>query len=110
MKSLLERFEKKYIPVPESGCWLWTGSTFFGGYGQIWDSERKVKEGAHRVSWKLHKGPILDGFYVLHRCDVPCCVNPDHLFLGTLTDNQNDCVRKGRHVPGMNSTLTKNEV
>lgn len=75
------------------GCWLWTGDTS-GGYGAIKDAGRKIM--AHRFSYKLHYGPIEDGKLVLHQCDVPQCVRPDHLFVGTDADNQRDCFTKGR--------------
>lgn len=94
MKTLLERFTDKYIPVTESGCWLWIGATFKGGYGQIKHGDKRIS--AHRVSWELSNGEVPDGLQVCHHCDVTCCVNPGHLFVGTNSDNQRDAYSKGR--------------
>lgn len=98
MTTLRERFDSKYEPVPEAGCWLWTGKLNDKGYGRL--SRGARGEGwhyAHRVSYELHVGPA-GGLHVLHRCDVPCCVNPSHLFLGTQADNNRDRDGKGRQV------------
>lgn len=81
-------------------CWLWTGARKGGKwtYGILGSRAIRVApEAAHRVSWELHYGPIPDGANVLHRCDNPPCVNPQHLFLGTLKDNTRDMLQKGRH-------------
>ena len=59
-----------------------------------------IQDRAHRYSWEIHKGPIPDGLFVLHRCDVPACVNPSHLFLGNNQENVDDMMNKGRHVSG----------
>lgn len=102
MKTLFERFEEKYIPEPNSGCWLWTARACGTGYGEIY-VEGKIKR-AHRVAYELHKSSIPEdkatahGVCVLHRCDTPLCVNPDHLFLGTNADNMADKAKKGRAV------------
>jgi len=61
-------------------------------------STRRRQHKAHRVSWMLHHGPILDKLHVLHKCDNPPCVRPDHLFLGTNGDNVRDCYQKGRRI------------
>ena len=95
-RPLAERFHEKYMPEPMSGCWLWTGGTNERGYGIIGVTAYKGDK-AHRVSWRIHRGDIPEGVNVLHRCDVPACVNPEHLFLGTLRDNMRDCVAKGRN-------------
>lgn len=76
------------------GCWLWTAATFAYGYGIFRVDGRN--QYAHRVAWELTNGPIPDGLSCLHRCDVPGCVNPDHLFLGTQGDNARDRNAKGR--------------
>ena len=78
------------------GCWLWTRSITNSGYGDIGRTPYEKGWLAHRLSWAIHNGPILDGLYVLHTCDVRLCVNPDHLFLGTHQDNMNDMEEKGR--------------
>jgi hypothetical protein len=90
-----EYIAKNSIPEPNSGCWLWTGSVNNWGYGR--GRARGLRErGAHRISFRAHRGPISPGLLVLHRCDTPSCVNPDHLFLGTTSDNSKDMVAKGR--------------
>jgi hypothetical protein len=78
------------------GCWLWRGTVGTHGYGQIRFGGRLWR--AHRLAYTLTYGPIASrDVYVCHRCDVTRCVRPDHLFLGTNSDNQRDAVRKGRH-------------
>jgi hypothetical protein len=90
----LERFERKYIPVTESGCWIWLGGLQGKGYGQFTLKNKRVK--AHRFSFEQFVGEIPDGMLVCHHCDVMCCVNPAHLFVGTNSDNMSDCANKGR--------------
>lgn len=106
-----QRFEGLYTPVPATGCWLWTGSVNRGGYGKTKVDRKHIT--AHRWSWILHKGDIPDGLHVLHRCDVPACVNPDHLFIGTNQDNVDDRQRKdrqGKFVPIPKRVLTDEQV
>lgn len=95
------RFLAKAIPEPNTGCWLWCGKVNKEGYGRLGALKQMCL--AHRVSYVLFVGPIADGLCVLHRCDVPGCVNPDHLFLGTLADNNLDKVSKGRQPRGQDS-------
>lgn len=96
MKSTMERFNDKYTPVTESGCWLWIGAVRGDdNYGAMRVNGKTV--GAHRVSYILHKGEIPKGAQVLHKCDVRYCVNPDHLFIGTQKDNIRDMLNKNRN-------------
>lgn len=81
-------------PVPESGCWLWEGSTGSHGYGDI-RIHYKLHL-AHRLSYEAFVGPIPDGMFVMHKCDVRSCVNPDHLSIGTHQQNMADKCDKGR--------------
>lgn len=97
VKGELARFEAKYVPEPNTGCWLWTAALNTYGYGKMGRTREEGPEGAHRIAWRLLKGPIPLGMFVLHRCDMPACVNPEHLFLGTQADNIRDSVIKGRH-------------
>jgi hypothetical protein len=94
MKTAQELFEKKYIPEPMSGCFLWMGAQHRQGYGSVGKKGKSFL--AHRVSWELYRGKIPNGLCVLHSCDNPPCVNPGHLFLGTYSDNNYDCGKKGR--------------
>ena len=76
------------------GCWLWTGHVNGSGYGLIrWRGRQSL---AHRISFELHRGPVPLGLFVLHRCDEPPCVNPDHLYVGTKADNARDMMERGR--------------
>ncbi len=89
-----QRFWSK-VDVQSGDCWNWTGAlSSSNGYAAFWDGERQVV--AHRFSWELRNGPIPDGLCVLHRCDNRRCVNPNHLFLGTKSDNTRDMLSKGR--------------
>jgi hypothetical protein len=88
----MKRFSEKVHKT--SGCWLWTASLHKDGYGTFW--YQGLVQLAHRVSWTLANGPIPEGMSVLHHCDTPACVRPDHLFLGTQLDNVVDMDTKGR--------------
>lgn len=93
-----DRFHAKYIPEPNSGCWLWDGCITSAGYGRMRVGGRPSL--AHRASYEMHVGPIPPGMLVCHKCDVPGCVNPQHLFLGTQRDNMADMKSKGRASTG----------
>lgn len=95
------------------GCWEWTGFRDPKGYGRFQFEGRPM--GVHRLSWLLHHGPIPAGLHVLHRCDNPPCVNPDHLWLGTNDDNIADRHAKGRDAhnageAGARAKLTERQV
>ena len=90
--------KQKIIKVSEedaNGCWIWQQSSDKDGYGKI--VVDGVLKRAHRLSYETFVGEIPDGLYVLHRCDVRNCVNPQHLFLGTHQDNMDDMNSKGRN-------------
>ena len=78
---------------PGPGCWMWTGPPGNHGYGQSWVDGTVTT--AHRVSYELEIGPVPDGLFVLHRCDVKLCVRPSHLYAGTHQDNMDDVARSG---------------
>lgn len=91
-----QSFEARFTMEPNSGCWLWLGKCTSFGYGVL--LRRGKEKRAHRESWEIFKGTIPEGKSVLHRCDTPPCVNPDHLFLGTQADNLLDMRKKGRAI------------
>lgn len=110
-KTMLERFEEKYIKV-ESGCWEWTATKHERGYGYFHTSRdyspRKM-DYAHRVSLFLYEGLRDDEKVVLHRCDNTSCVNPTHLSLGSMLDNTTDMMEKGRYISSAQK-VTKEQV
>lgn len=93
---LADRFWAKVDRRGSGECWHWIASRRANGYGQFGVPGRPMQK-AHRVAWFLVNGDIPVGMCVCHRCDTPSCVNPNHLFLGTLRDNARDMVAKGRN-------------
>ena len=88
--TVQELFNQRFVPEPNSGCWLWLG-------GQSAGRAVFLNTTAARIAWRLYRGKIPKGLHVLHRCDIPMCVNPEHLFLGTHADNVADMVAKDRY-------------
>lgn len=96
--DMKKHLENMSCPEPNTGCWLWCGGTRnkrVGLYGGITVRRRSLY--AHRVSYEVFVGPIPEGLDVLHRCDQPACINPEHLTAGTHRENMQDCLRKGRN-------------
>ena len=92
--SIEERFWNKVDRCGPDECWEWLADKELKGYGRFKVAGRVIK--AHRFAWELENGEVPKDLCVLHKCDVPSCVNPAHLFLGTRGDNNRDCIRKGR--------------
>lgn len=102
-EKIVERFLAKVLKSDD--CWLWIGARYRNGYGAFNIGGRN--QCAQRAAWILFVGLIPDGTFVLHRCDNPPCVNPEHLFLGTPKDNTQDMVQKGRSTAGEKHRLAK---
>jgi hypothetical protein len=79
------------------GCWLWT-RRHWNGYGQVWFKGREWR--AHRLAYLLHHGLLPEGKMICHTCDERACCNPDHLYLGTQTENMRDRRVRGRTARG----------
>lgn len=92
--TYLTRFYQGFSEGPPGECWNWTKSVDSSGYGQVKHLGKILK--AHRISYEVHVGKIPDGLCVLHKCDNPSCVNPNHLRVGTKLDNTRDMISKGR--------------
>lgn len=90
--KVIDRFYSKVNKT--NGCWIWVGCLSSKGYGKFYLDGKQT--GAHRASYFLHNGEFDESKFVCHTCDNPSCVNPDHLFLGTNSDNMIDCSKKGR--------------
>lgn len=104
-KTLDQQFWPKVKKAAAGKCWEWSGAKNKAGYGNI-KTGGKYRN-AHRVSYEIHYGTIPKNLFVCHKCDNPSCVNPNHLFLGTPQDNDNDKVTKGRQIRGEQHTLSK---
>lgn len=99
--SIEERFSKRFSVDKETGCWIWCGTLNKKGYGVI--SGNGIRHLAHRASWIMFRGAIpsgdgAHGTVVMHTCDNPSCVNPNHLRLGTQAENVRDMDIKSRRI------------
>jgi hypothetical protein len=110
-EQFLKRFWSKVDKQGKDECWNWLAPRTYYGYGQVnYEGRPHI---ASRMSWRIHNGEIPSELCVLHHCDNRICVNPDHLFLGTRTDNMVDKCQKGRHPKGedaWNCKLTEDAV
>lgn len=89
-------FDERVERIPFSGCWVWTAATSDTGYGSISKPSFTKERSAHRAFFETFKGKIPKGMHVLHRCDNRSCVNPEHLFVGSNSDNVWDMLSEGR--------------
>lgn len=103
-KPLEDRFLEKTTVGTLEQCWLWMATKNNKGYGLLQQQidGANGKRLAHRIAYELFIGPIPEGMCALHRCDTPACVNPNHIFLGTMRDNIADMDAKGRRVTVVN--------
>ena len=92
--KIQKRFWTKVQKSGENDCWIWKAATDKDGYGKF--KIKTTTTRANRVAYELAKGPIEDSLIILHSCDNPPCVNPNHLSIGTKADNHQDMVNKGR--------------
>jgi len=93
-ERLKKSFEKHVIR--QEGCWSWKGPISKGGYPVMSCNPEIGSDRGHRASWIIHKGKIPQYMHVCHRCDNPICTNPDHLWIGTFKENNDDKIAKGR--------------
>lgn len=107
--SSIPFFWSRVHPEPNSGCWIWSGATHRKrwGYGLIRGYKSRPNWYAHRLSYRIHHGPIPDGADVMHSCDNRLCVNPDHLSVGSRAQNMRDAQTRNRTTKGTRNSNSK---
>lgn len=109
--NFLEQHAKRIYHYHGSDCWFWIGAMTSVGYGEVTFRGRRTL--AHRAMYEVFNGPIPDGLMILHSCDRPCCINPNHLRAGTQVHNMKDMKDRNRQSRGSHrplSKLTENDV
>lgn len=107
--TIKKRLEFYSTPEPNTGCWLWIGSNRGFKNHQYGVLNIKGKSySAHRLSYQEYKGEIPKGYDVMHKCDTPACINPDHLSVGTRKQNMHDCINKNRNLWMLKRSHCKN--
>lgn len=96
-RHIPERIERYSMPIPESGCIVWTSTVGSNGYPFLEHRGKIIY--LHKYVYKMINGPIPKGLWILHKCDVKSCINPNHLYAGTPTQNAQDRERRGRGNP-----------
>ena len=107
-KTLKERFDEKWKVNLETGCWEWIAGKSASGYGHFKINNKQHV--AHRVAYEIYNGLIPDGMFILHKCDNPLCVNPEHLEIGTHQDNMYDKVSKNRQSRSTRRTTVEEKI
>lgn len=98
MEALKDKLKDNVLIEATTGCWLWQMSCTRDGYGLLkWN---KITQRAHRLAYTAFIGEIPEGNIVRHTCDTPQCCNPKHLVVGTVQDNVNDMIKRGRGAYG----------
>lgn len=100
-----ERFEEKIVRIPIGGCWIWMACTDGKGYGRFSAGGKTVLP--HRFAYQEFRGPVAEELLLCHTCDVPECVNPWHMFIGTQEANMRDAASKGRTSRGKHRPTSK---
>jgi len=105
-EAFLKRFCEKIVFGKEDECWIWEGAIQSSGYGSFGIGEGKTAL-AHRIAYEIEYGVIPDGLCIRHRFDEKLCVNPKHLVVGTIADNNKDMRERGRQASGENNGMSK---
>lgn len=111
-QTTINRIMENYEPIPVTGCWIWMGPIGSSGYPHVdmWYKNKRKTIGATRLAYERAFGQIPKGLFICHKCDIPSCINPAHLFSATAKENSIDMANKGRATTGSVKKLTKEDL